>query len=89
MHSENTDSIKLNEAGDVLLEISDSPMDNNRKLSGRVGLHARCYGFIEVISTTITHKVLCCKRCSLRILIPKEVNTFGKLREHFLELAPA
>lgn len=83
MDSKNTDSIKLTEDGDALLEISGSPMDDDSKLSGCIGLHALCYGFIGVRSTSATHKVLCCKGCFLRIPIPREVDTFGKLREHF------
>jgi hypothetical protein len=46
-----------------------------------VGIHSACDGKIQLRKVSETHSALCCDQCNLRIVIPKEVDTYKKLRQ--------
>jgi len=48
-----------------------------------VGIHQLCNGWMERIQATKTHDVILCRKCCLRIPIPKEIRTYGDLRKIF------
>lgn len=49
-----------------------------------VGIHSDCDGKIQLRKVSETHNALCCDQCNLRIVIPKEVDTYKKLRAWFI-----
>ena len=82
--------IALNEFGETLLEYPNSKSADDRNIlcviDGRIvevciGIHDLCRGWVDAKPISKTHNALCCRRCNLRIVIPSEVNTFGKLRQ--------
>lgn len=46
-----------------------------------VGIHDVCNGAIQLRMVSATHNALCCNLCNLRIVIPREVDNYGKLRQ--------
>lgn len=50
-----------------------------------VGIHYICNGTIFLRRVSATHNALCCSYCGLRIIIPKEVDDYGKLRQWFAD----
>jgi hypothetical protein len=48
-----------------------------------VGTHDICNGTIQLRKVSTTHNALCCSYCNLRILIPKEIDDYKKLRHWF------
>jgi hypothetical protein len=52
------------------------------KLSTCVGVHAICDGWIDINEVSPTHSALTCRVCKLRVVIPKEVDTWAKLQEY-------
>jgi len=84
--------IVLTDIGDQLLEY---PPDRNimggnlvdhtrdsKKMELCVGLHAVCQGWIDREPVTQTHDALICRSCHLRVPFPKELKTYGNLRQH-------
>lgn len=51
------------------------------KLISCVGVHSVCNGFMDCNETSSTHSALVCRICHLRVVIPKEVDTWAKLQE--------
>ena len=51
-------------------------------LKGVIGEHNLCGGSIETRIISTSHYALKCYRCGLRIPIPLEVNTYGKLQDY-------
>jgi hypothetical protein len=47
-----------------------------------IGTHDVCRGNVEIKVVSLTHCVILCRECHLRIPIPREVNTYGKLRAY-------
>lgn len=45
--------------------------------------HKVCSGFVDVIETTAKFKVLLCRACGLRLVIPVETKTFADLQLAF------
>ncbi len=78
------DNIKLTEKDDQLsaLQIAEwnGEYTNSSRLCSCVGTHVTCNGFIYKIDLT-TYNVLCCRVCSMRIEIPKWVETYRDLRQ--------
>lgn len=79
--------IQLTVEGDRLREyprsgryLTDHVRDHN-KLESCVGVHDFCGGFVDRRGATPTHDALTCRSCNLRVLFPKEVTTFGELRQ--------
>lgn len=48
-----------------------------------VGFHDVCNGTIQLVKVSKTHNALRCDHCGLRIVIPVEVDNYGKLRVWF------
>lgn len=77
--------IQLTAEGDFLCEyppngcLAEHTRDND-KLPSCVGVHKICNGWVDRRRTTETHDVLVCRQCHLRVLIPKEIQTYGELR---------
>ena len=59
--------------------------DEDEISSSVAGIHKYCGGIIECMQVTEKHKALVCRKCHLRILTPKEINTYGELREYMEE----
>ena len=55
------------------------PRDND-EFGLCIGTHQFCGGSINRGRATHTHDVIVCGRCYLRILIPREIETYGDLR---------
>lgn len=86
--------IRLNEAGDWLIERNDYPVSlvdglgyfvtharDGDRLASCVGLHKGCRGYLDKIPSTDSEEALVCSNCHLRVLFPKDVKTYGQLRE--------
>jgi hypothetical protein len=87
--------IQLTPEGDMLCE--DLPTINwgnyfvehtkdSRDLgSSGVGVHQYCNGYIDRKRATKTHDAIVCRACFLRVLFPKEVKTYGELRQALVQ----
>ena len=79
--------IQLSADGDFLREYppsGDSFMDHtrdDRELGSCVGVHDYCNGWIDRTGATKMHNALVCRRCHLRVLFPKDIKTYGELRQ--------
>lgn len=81
--------IQLTRDGDMLLEYPPSMqssffVDHTRddeELSSCVGIHKYCGGWIDRCGVTKTHDAFVCGTCYIRVLFPKEVKTYGELRQ--------
>lgn len=51
-----------------------------------LGEHAVCGGRLKLVCVSNTHRAIFCPECFLRVLIPQEVDTYGKLRKHAEEV---
>lgn len=81
--------IQLTPEGDMLREypppvhghsyLVDHTRDNH-ELHMTAGVHEYC-SWIDRRQATKTHDALICRRCHLRVLFPKEVKTYGELRQ--------
>ena len=47
-----------------------------------IGYHQPCTGKIYIHEHSSTHNVIVCEKCSLRIIIPKEIDDYQKLRKY-------
>ncbi len=81
--------IWLTNRGDMLLEYPPSGLgffvDHTKEgaeLGITVGVHQHCNGFMERIRATVKEDVLRCRRCSLRVYLPRDIETYGELREY-------
>jgi len=87
--------IQLTPEGDMLREYPPSTVGlsslayfvehtrDDRKLpcSYSCGVHLHCGGYMERHGATATHDAIVCRSCHLRVLFPKEVKTYGELRQ--------
>ncbi len=73
-------TIILNELGEEL-DIEGYGDGNNLVNFTYIGKHFLCRGSVEFFAVSTTYNVLQCRQCSLRINVPKEVDTYGKLRK--------
>lgn len=81
--------IQLTAEGDMLREYPPSDDDyfvdhtrDNHTLSSCVGVHDFCNCWMDRKRATQTHDAVLCSGCHLRVLFPKEIKTYGQLREH-------
>ena len=81
--------IQLTPEGDFLLEyppnltpgfLVDHTRDDHR-LNSCVGVHKYCGSWMDRHGATATHDAISCRGCRLRVLFPKEVKTYGELRQ--------
>lgn len=54
-----------------------------------IGVHDTCNAWMDVREVSLTHNALVCRQCGLRVVIPKEVETYRQLRDHFSEFNPS
>ncbi len=79
--------IQLTAEGDLLREypLSDGYFvdhtRDDRELSDCVGVHDFCNGWMDRTRATETHDAIVCDSCPLRVLFPKEIKTYGELRQ--------
>ena len=85
--------IQLTPEGDALQEIPrlrEYPhsggyfVDHTRdghELGSSAGVHDYCNGWVMRTRATQTHDALVCKSCHLRVRFPKEIKTYGELRQ--------
>jgi hypothetical protein len=75
--------IMLTEFGETLREPSSIRFTEDVKfpkcIYSYIGVHDICRGFLYVRPVSKTHNVIFCGNCVLRVLIPNEVDTYGKL----------
>jgi len=55
--------------------------ENCLDLDSCVGVHEFCDHRMDRMRATKTHDAIVCQACNLRILFPKEVKTYGELRQ--------
>lgn len=79
--------IQLTPEGDLLGEYPPSgSAEHTRdkdKMGSCVGVHKYCNGWVDRYRASVTHDVLCCRRCNLRVPFLREIQTFGELRQWF------
>ncbi|MEK9154758.1 MAG: hypothetical protein AAB596_01670 [Patescibacteria group bacterium] len=79
--------IQLTSDGDFLREYPPSGdyfvdhTRDDRELSSCVGIHDFCNCWIDRTRATKTHDAIVCRGCHLRVLFPKEIETYGELRQ--------
>jgi len=81
--------IRLTTEGDMLEEYPPSVNNSwfvnhtrdNNELRDCVGIHKYCGGWIDRHRATTTRDAVVCRACHLRVLFPKEVKTYGELRQ--------
>lgn len=80
------EKIALTELGEYLLEHPDFPATDESELSHRcIGLHETCRGWIYHNPISATHQAIWCASCKLRIVMPREIETYGQLRQYLAE----
>ena len=81
--------VKMTLQGDVLKVYSESESkDPDCYLVGpmSVFIHDLCCGWVDCIEVSNTHNVLRCRKCAMRIYIPKMVTNWTQLKAHFDEV---
>lgn len=73
--------IKLTKFNEVLIYRRNSNHTEESKLNDCIGVHVICGGDMHIHPVSLTHKVILCLDCQLRIVIPKEISTYADLRE--------
>ncbi len=84
--------ILLTPEGDLLRECSPRPqfsgleyfVDHTRDENGLnscVGMHEYCNGWMDRTRATKMHDAIVCRACHLRVLFPREIKTYGELRQ--------
>jgi len=85
--------IQLTQEGDLLGEYPPdrsgfgSPVSVHKRdtntMSSCVGIHKYCNGWMDRKRANLTHDVLLCRSCFLRVSFPEDVKTYGDLRKVF------
>ncbi len=84
--------VQLTREGDLLREYPPQPqfsgleyfVDHTRDdhdLNSCVGIHEYCNGWMDRHRGAKTLDVIVCRSCHLRVLFPKEIKTYGELRQ--------
>lgn len=83
-HGKRMIPVKLTSDNDYLIDYdSGHPKKDTAELSCCIGMHQNCRGCMDIRETTETNKVITCRACYLRIVIPKRVKTYEDLRYYF------
>jgi hypothetical protein len=61
---------------------------DSTRLTGCVGVHDVCGGWVDLRRASASHDALLCRGCGLRVIVPRTLATYGDLRLHFAELQP-
>lgn len=73
--------IKLTKFNEMLIDKRDSGRTEETKLYDCIGVHIICGGDVHVHPISLTHKVILCLDCQLRIVVPMEIATYADLRK--------
>ena len=73
------DPILLTEFGDLLRRDLDSKVTDSDAVGAGLMWHNKTCNYVEP-SPTDTHYRLVCGNCGTLLIVPKEVDTYGKLR---------
>ncbi|HBB37497.1 MAG TPA: hypothetical protein DCZ86_05905 [Candidatus Moranbacteria bacterium] len=79
--------IQLTVDGDFLREYPSSRgyfvdhTRDDREFGSCVGIHDFCNSWMDFMRVTKTHNAIVCRGCHLRVLFPKEIKTYGELRQ--------
>lgn len=73
---------KYGEALEAYSEASAKKDPEDYKLTPCVGIHSVCNGWMDVNEVSPTHSAITCRICRLRVVIPKEIDTWAKLQEY-------
>lgn len=77
--------IVLTEYGDALSEYPNSDPEKYPQLSTCIGAHDICNGWMDIHEISKTHSAITCRKCGLRVVIPKEIDTYHKLKKYFVQ----
>lgn len=87
--------IVVSELGERLLELRDGihgdsvyGVHSNDITKLHTCVHDICGGVMGVKPVSLTHQVLICRGCSLRVILPTTIKTYGDLRQYFAHLQP-
>jgi len=47
-----------------------------------LGQHEICNGFMDCEQVSKTHRALICRKCKLRVVIPREIKTWEQLKAY-------
>ena len=75
------EKIVLTEFGETLVGCDNSSCTDESKICFYINVHQSCNGFVDLKEVSETHNALLCRCCGLRIVIPKNIDTYGKLRQ--------
>jgi hypothetical protein len=80
--------IRLTLDGDYLCEYSSSDrhLQDDSELDLCIGVHQNCNGFMDRHRATNIHDAISCRKCYLRIVIPREIKTYGDLRRAMIQI---
>lgn len=78
------EKIVLTEFGECLLEYPSTQTSDQDRLGSCVGMHEGCNS-VDLKPVSATHNAIYCRHCGLRIVIPKEIDTYGKLRQYMAD----
>jgi hypothetical protein len=78
------EKIVLTEFGECLLEYPSTRTSDQDRLRICIGRHEGC-GPADFKPISATHKAIHCRDCGLRVVIPKEIDTYGKLRQYLAD----
>lgn len=73
--------IKLTRFNEMLVDKRNSNLEEESKLENCIGSHVICGGDIDIHQVSLTHRIIFCFSCQLRVVIPIEVKTYADLRE--------
>ncbi len=72
--------VKLNPVGDTLIN-KDVP-NEDAPLNSHMNRHKHCNGFFHEHKISDTHCRYVCDKCGFAFIVPKEIDTFEKFKEH-------
>ena len=73
--------IQLTKFGETLINYPGSESNDQSELYCCIGIHEEC-GWMDIHKISKTHVALTCRNCGLRVVIPKDIKTYGQLREY-------
>ncbi len=79
--------IVLTSFGETLRGYPGSNAGDEGKLGSCIGVHDVCDGWVDIKEISTTHNAIVCRGCSLRIVVPASLKTYGELRTYLMETA--
>ena len=73
--------IVLNTFGETLLPYPgcEDNDPNKSEPESAIGVHEMCDGWVDILEVSANYQAIICRQCNLRILVPKEINTWKSL----------